>query len=173
MEEMGIGLQASGFRLQVSGFGFRPFSFSSMLEVLPTLGLEFGAYPVFIHQKHLSIPGDVSNLRDRQTSNSSRNRFARAGGEKQFVVVTAVQGELQINFAGWLPNAGAGNGWGLDLSAYATLFADMCEIGGKAVTEVDHRRGEAFLPQELADVDPRHGMEVARKIGWPQLPAGE
>ena len=83
-------------------------------------------------------PRDVANLGDGDACDSGRDALATGRREKQFVVIAAVQGELQIDFVGWFADAGAGDGRGLDLRANSTLFADVREIGGEAVAEIDH-----------------------------------
>ncbi len=84
-----------------------------------------------------------------------------------------MQGEFQIDFAGWFPDDGARDSCSLHLRADAALFANMGEIGGEAVAEVDHRRGQTFLQKEPAYFDARSGMEVAGEVGRSQFPAGE
>jgi len=108
------------------------------LEVLPALGTEFGAHTVLIHEDDAFLSRDVTDLCDRKTCYSGGDRLAGACGEKQFVVVAAVQGEVQFNFAGGLPDAGTGYDWGVNLRAHAALFANVAEIGGEAVAEIDH-----------------------------------
>ena len=144
-----------------------------MLEVLPALGTEFGTDTVLIHQDHVLITGDVTDLRDGNACDSAGETFATACGEKQFVVVAAMQRELQLDFAGRFPDVGAGDRWGVDLRADAALFADVPEIRGEAVAEIDHGRGETFFQQEAAYFDSRGGVEVAWEIRRPQFPAGE
>ena len=50
---------------------------------------------------------------------------------------------------------------------------DVAEIGGEAVADIDHGRGETFLQQEAAHFNSGSGMEVAGKFGRPQFPSGE
>jgi hypothetical protein len=144
-----------------------------MLEVLPALGTEFGTHTVLIHQDDVLITGNVTDLRDGNACNSGGETLATACGEKQFVVVAAMQRELQLDIAGWFPDAGPGDGRGVDLRADAALFADVPEIRGQAVAEIDHGRGESFFKQEPAYFDAGGGVEVAGKIGRSQFPAGE
>ena len=49
-----------------------------------------------------------------------------------------------------LTAAGTRDRFNVDFGPYAALFADMLEVGGKAVAYVDHRAGDLVLPQPTA-----------------------
>ena len=115
----------------------------------------------------------MANLGDADTRDPSRDALAAGCGEEQFVILAPVQCELKIDFVSGLADLCARNRLRLDLRANPALFADVPEIGGKAVAEIDHGRSETFFEQEPANFDPGRGMEVAGKIGWPKFPAGE
>jgi hypothetical protein len=144
-----------------------------MLEVFPALRMEFRSHALVIHEDDVPLARNVANLGDVDTRDSGRDLLATRPREKQFVVVTAMQGKLQIDFVNWLPDAGAGDARSLDLRANTTLFADMPEVGGEAVAEIDHGRGKTFFQQKLANLDSRHGMEVPGEISVPKSLAGE
>jgi len=116
-----------------------------MLEVFPALRMEFCSHALVIHEDDVLLARDVANLGDVDARDSGRDLLATRGGEKQFVVVTAMQGELQIDFVSWPPDAGKRYRRSLDLRANTALFADMPEVGGKAVAEIDHGRGKTFF----------------------------
>ena len=60
------------------------------------------------------------------------------------------------------------------ISAPTPLSSQMCaEVGGEAVAEIDHGRGEAFLQKASAHFDSGDRVEVAGKIGRPQFLSGE
>jgi hypothetical protein len=79
-------------------------------EVFPSLGFQFGSHAVRIDQKDTLIPSNPTDLRDRKARNSGRNMLIRGRGEKQFVVVAAIERELQLDGMGRFPDAGYGNG---------------------------------------------------------------
>jgi hypothetical protein len=141
--------------------------------MLPTLGAQLESHALVIHEDELLVARDVANLGDVDTCDSGMDSLATRHREKQFVVITAMQSELQIDFVGWFPYAGTGYSRGLDLRANTTLFADMPQICGEAVAEIDHGRGETFFEQKLANLDSGDGMEVPGKIGLPKFLAGE
>ncbi len=141
--------------------------------MLPTLGAEFESHALVIYEDDVLLARDVANLGDVDTRDSGRDLLATRPREKQFVVVTAMQGKLQVDFVSWLPDAGARYSRGLDLRANTTLFANMPEVGGEAVAEIDHGRGKTFFQQKLSHLYSRHGMEVLGEISLPEFLASE
>ena len=75
-------------------------------------------------------------------------RLPRRRGEKQFVVFSAVQRKLQIDFARGLAHAGARDGLRLQLGTHAAFLADMGQIGREAVAGIDHRGGQSLSRAE-------------------------
>ena len=63
-------------------------------EVLPALGAEFESCALVIHEDDVPIPSDVADLADDNARDSRGNTLAAGRGEKQFVIVAAVQCEL-------------------------------------------------------------------------------
>jgi len=141
--------------------------------MLPALGTEFESHALIIHEDDVLLARDVADLGDVDTRDSGRDLLPARPREKQFVVVTAMQGKLQVDFVNWLADAGARYSRSLDLRANTTLFADMPEVGGEAVAEIDHGRGKTFFQQKLANLDSRHGMEVPGEISLPKFLASE
>lgn len=141
--------------------------------MLPTLGVEFEFHALVIHEDDVFLARGVANLGDVDARDVRRDLLPARRGEKQFVVITAMQGKLQIDFVSWLPDAGTRYGRGLNLRANTTFFADMPEVGGEAVAEIDHGRGKTFFQQKLANLDSRHGMEVPGEISLPKFLASE
>ena len=75
-------------------------------EVFPSLGFQFRSHALRIDQKDTFIPSNPTDLRDRKARNSGRNMLIRGRGEKQFVVVAAVERELQLHGMGRFSDAG-------------------------------------------------------------------
>src|SRR5271166_2109295 len=121
-------------------------------EMLPTGGLQ-GLH--FSGRRYESQPLAASDLADAcqlYACNLLRDAAIGTSCEKQFVFVTAMQRERQT-----------GNGrqrLGIYHCAGLAFFAEMSEIGGKAVADVDHRRGELLLSQEFSDCEAWLRIEV-------------
>lgn len=131
--------------------------------MLPTLGAQLESHALVSHEDELLVACDVANLGDVDTCDSGMDSLATRHREKQFVVITAMQSELQIDFVGWFPYPGTGYSRGLDLRANTTLFADVPQICGEAVAEIDHGRGETFFEQKLANLDSGTGWKCRGK----------
>src|SRR5580704_12405488 len=116
----------------------------------PALRAQFLAHAVLIHQKNLPKARDVPNQNKGYTGNPARNAFLPRRGEQQFVVLSPMQSQLEVDLAPLLRYGGPWNGFGLKFGTHATLFADMSEVGRKPVADVDHRRGQVFLPQDAS-----------------------
>lgn len=144
-----------------------------MLEVLPALRSEFDSGAVRVQENDLPGSGDVANLGDVDTRDSGRDSLTAGRREEQFIIVTSMQSEFEFDFAARLANLGARNRVRQDLRTNPALVANMPEIGGEAVAEIDHGRGETLFTQEPADLDSGDGMKMAGVIGWPKLLAGE
>ena len=95
--------------------------------------------------------------RDRYAGDAARQAGGRRGGEEQFVVFAAVEGLRQ--------GCGRVDGQGgcIDFGGYAGLLAEVGEIGGEAVAEVDGGGGQraAREPETLSDAG--LGEEVRRE----------
>jgi hypothetical protein len=91
------------------------------------------------------------------------NAGSRVGSKEEFVVFSAVQGLIE-RCAGV-----QGEGGCLDLGVYAGFLADVGQVGGKAVAEVDGGGGQvtALQPEPLGDA--RLGVEVRGEKGFQTL----
>jgi hypothetical protein len=85
------------------------------------------------------------------------------GCEEEFVVFSAVEG-LGKGCGGV-----DGEGGGLDLGGYTGLFAEVDEVGGEAVTEVDGGGGQAVADEPEALGDAGLGIEVGGEQGFELL----
>jgi hypothetical protein len=141
--------------------------------MLPTSGTKLNAHALLVHQNDVLPPGDVADLSDLDTSNAGRDALAARGREEKFVIFATVQGGLKIDFVTGGVDGGEGYGVGPNFRAYSTLLADMGEVGGKAVTDVDHGRGQALLAQELSDGEAGLRVKVLREVSWTKFAAGD
>src|ERR1700758_2748244 len=76
-----------------------------------------------------------------------------------------MQRKSLINFMPRFPDGGARNGFCLDFRAHTRLLANVRQISGEAIAQIDHRRSQPLLPQNAAEFDPRCGIETAGKVG--------
>src|SRR5271170_7365269 len=126
---------------------------SSMLEVLPALRTEFRSDAVRVDEENLLPRCDLANPGYSDPGDRGRDVRAFRRGEEQFVVIASMQRESKIDLQSRLADPRARERIHLEFRANATFFADVSEIGGKAVAEIDHGRGESFFPQETPNFD--------------------
>src|ERR1700723_3698357 len=129
--------------------------------MFPSLGLEFGSRFASFFQVDLASAGDLANLRYGNSGNSGWDPFRTRSGEKEFVVLSAVEREFHLNFPQWPANSGQRDRLCLQFCPYLAFFADVGEIGGEAVAGIDHRRSEPFLPQNAGQAYSRIGEKMA------------
>src|SRR5208283_1894909 len=89
---------------------------------------------------------DLADARDGNSGDLLRNAAVGRCGEEQLVLVPAMQRQCQRILA-----TGSGDRFGVHHGTGATLLADMAEVGRESVADVDHRRGQLLLAQELSD----------------------
>ena len=90
---------------------------------------------------------DAADACDGDSSDGLRDAGRGWGGEEKLVVLSAVQGLL-------LGGAGADRqASGIDLGGDGRLGAEMGEVGGEAVAEVDGCRGQTAAKQRLSDFE--------------------
>ena len=135
-------------------------SLAGLFEVLPALRLEFAGLAAGIEQRHFPVSDNVADFGDTHARDPRRHWLAAWCGEEQLVVIPAVQRELKVDLVSRTSDAGARNCLRLNLRANSTFIADMGEIGGEAVADVNHRGNQTFFPQNASNCNPRHGMEV-------------
>ena len=122
-----------------------------------------------VHQEDSRAACDSSDLRDRNTSDLMGNALASGGREQQFVVVTAMKRQPKVNFAGWSPHNGARNGGCLHFRPDAALFADVGQISGEAIAQVDRGRGQPTFHQNAANFKAGAGREMSLELIRPDL----
>ncbi len=128
---------------------------------------------MLVYQNNAFPPSDVAELRNLDASDVGRHSPAAGSSEEQFVVVAAVQGGLKVNFAARFSDVGEGDGVRANFSAHTAFFADVAEVGGEAVAEVDHGGSQVLLAQELSDGDSGLGVKVLGELGGAKFALGE
>src|SRR5579863_1928657 len=118
--------------------------------------------PISVHQRDrtpsappIHHPSDASDL---HSGNLARHFRMRPRGKQQFVIFASVEG---LRERGARMNRQKGC---IDLCRYARLFAEMGEIGGEAVAEIDGGGGEAAATKRDALGNPRLRKEMRSKI---------
>jgi len=139
---------------------------------VPTLRLEFVRCAGTVYQEYPSAAGDLADLRNWNAANTRWDPLVAGSGEQEFVVFSAMQGKLQIDFPRRLAHAGSRDGFGLQFGADATFLADVGKVGGKAIAGVYHRRGQVFLAQNSAQLDSWLGEKMPRVVPWIELAPG-
>ena len=61
----------------------------------------------------------------------------------------------------------------MDFCAHSAFLADVSEVGGESIAEIDHGRGETPVRQCPAHLNPWGWMEVTGIVRRPQLSSGE
>ena len=87
--------------------------------MLPALRSQPAAYAVLVEEENLFAARDVADLCNGHTSKFFWNSLGAGRSEQQLVIVSSVQRELEIDFLLRLMEAGARNGFGLDLRSDA------------------------------------------------------
>ena len=105
--------------------------------MLPASGHKFVGDALGVPDKSLPRAGDDADLGESNSGKLRRNALGGRNGEQKFVIFAAVQGQVEINLARGLAHAGAGNECGFDFRSHAAFFADVGQVGGKAVAEVN------------------------------------
>ena len=70
-----------------------------------------------------------SDLGQRDSRHLRRNALPLGHGEQQFVILAAVQSQVEVNFAGRLPHPRPRNQLSCNLGADAALFAEVSQVG--------------------------------------------
>ena len=116
-------------------------------------------------QNQLPFFGDSSNRSERHALKGSRQTVRPSGwnSEKQFIVVSAVQRQLQGIDSAAAIRIGDLHPWDLRTLGARTnsaCGAEPREIAGKPVGEVYHRGGQATVAQPLAQCESWFGIEM-------------
>ncbi len=140
-----------------------------LAEVLPSAWLEFeadlGVIAAEEQHRRQVLAGlfDVADVADRNAGDFRGNAAVGRRREEQLIFVAAVQRVVERDLVA--TKAGQRDGFGLDFGPHAALLADVREIGGEPVADVDHRRGDGFFAQVARHGELRHREEVRAAVG--------
>lgn len=144
-----------------------------LCEVLPASGAKVRASAAFIDENDPLLARDAADAGDGNPRDANRDTFPGGQCEEKFVVFAAIEGYAKINRSRLSPNPRARNGVGRDFCTHSRFFADVGEIGGEAVAQIDHRRGEMFFAQNPAHGNSWNGREVSWKVLRTRLSSSE
>ena len=128
--------------------------------MFPAARSEFANTLLRARDKYLPRPGDSADLGDRYSGDVTGNALARRNGEEQFVIFSAMEGQVEIDFTHWSSHVSPGNERCVEHGSYATLFANVRQIGRQAITRIDHGGRQVFLAERARKFDPRGRIEV-------------
>src|SRR5664280_3282280 len=131
--------------------------------MFPSGGIQGLSFAIGGGQLHLFPAQNLANTGDGNSGDLLRNAALGTGREEQLIFVAAMQRQRQSILA-----TGGGQSFGVNDSASATLFADVPQVGGESVADVDHGGDQLLLAQELADGEPGLGIEVLEVRPRPQ-----
>ncbi len=139
-------------------------TFSGAGEVLPAAGGEWGAATGGVDERDGLSAGERADARDADARNGARKAQGGRSGEEQLVVLATVQGEGEWvgSLRGKRMNRQRG---GFNLRADAGFAAEVGEVGGEAVAEVDGGGGEAAAQQGKAHRKARLRIELRVRVG--------
>ena len=152
--------------------GWKDYRTDLAAEMLPASGLEFVRDAAAIAQEDFASARDVTDLGDRHARDSRWYGSIAGCGEQEFVIFAAVQSEFEIDFMRWFANAGSRNEFRFHFGAHTAFFANVGEVGGKAITGVDHGRGQGSFAKHAAEFDSRLGKKMPRILCGVHLPLG-
>lgn len=110
---------------------------------------------------------DAADRSDLHALDRAGNFRFRRRGKEQLVVFAAVKSEFQRRAAG------DGQLAGIDHRRDAALFANMSQIDGESIAEINHCGGEAALAQPGSNPEPRFGKEMPAARSGTDLHAGK
>src|SRR5215469_8867247 len=131
-----------------------------LAEVFPTPGLKGASPAARIPNDHSASARDSTNPGELRLRDSGGNAPALGDGEQQFVILPAVQSELQIHRAPRPSRSRPGDPIGFDFRAHPAFLADMAEIAGESVAGVDHGGDQFLLAQCSPECNPGWGTNV-------------
>src|SRR5579872_132767 len=137
--------------------------------MFPPLGLEGVADFAKTDKNDSALARDAADVCDWHSRNAGRNALARRCGEKEFVILASVQGQLEIDFVRRFADGRPRNGGCVNLRSDAAFFADVIEIGGEPVACVNHRGGQSTFAQDATEFEARLGKKVPWILWRPQL----
>src|SRR4051794_10504839 len=97
--------------------------------MLPSARLQYRPGAIFTDQKHSLAASYLANLGEQDSSNAARDAGPRMGGKQEFVIVSAVQSEIQVDCCGRADRR-ARYSLLVDMGPDAALFADVAEVSG-------------------------------------------
>src|SRR5579862_5961924 len=140
----------------------RPKSLSP--EMFPTLRAKSLPGSVLPKHHYLLPARDLADPRDGNLRDASRDRFPLGRSKEQLVIFAPIERKAEIDSSLLSADLRAGNGRCRDFGTHPRLLADVAQIGGEAVAQIDHGRGKPPLAEKPADRNAWNGREVSRKI---------
>jgi hypothetical protein len=138
-------------------------------EVLPTAGFEWGAGAIGGDQSYQGVSGaagfDRSDSRNLDARDGGWHSCGRLNGEEEFVVFAAVQGGFEGGRGALLLGEWVDGESGLvDLGVDGGGAAEMGQVGGEAVADIEAGGGEIAPEEGFACVDTGFGVEVGMVV---------
>jgi len=142
---------------------FRDHTVMALCEVLPALGVE-GLGALGGEERYGRLAGaesrDAADSGDGDAGDLAGQAGLGGGGKEEFVVFSAMEG-LGQGCAGM-----DGKQSGIDLGGYSGLLAEVGEVGGEAVAEVDGGGSQTVPDEPEALIDTGLGAKVRSQQGF-------
>src|SRR6185503_7004164 len=100
-------------------------------EVFPALRLQFLLEPIFVSHPYLPPAPYGAKVADINSRDPGWHLLPNRCGKQQFVIFSAVQGKPKISLSGHR------NFVGFDLGTHTALFANVAQVGGKPIADID------------------------------------
>ena len=162
---MSRGTRGIGEVASTLGFAIQP---GPAREVLPSLRLQLAQDPASREYDPV-LAYYLPDLRDRDPCNFSRDSLPWGRGEEKLIVIAAMQRESQVHRAPLPARDRPWNCFRLNLRPYLRFFAQVRQVSGKAIADINHRGGYAALPQAAADCNAWQGLKMLGIIRHPRL----
>jgi hypothetical protein len=135
--------------------------------VLPALGWQWMAAACGVDERELGLPGaardQAADAGEANSGEGARDGCAGPGGEEKFVVFAAMKRGVEAGWAVGKQRAGAvvdGDGGGVELGGDAGSGAEVGEVGGETIAEVDGGGGEPVAQELPTEAKPGLREEV-------------
>lgn len=144
-----------------------------LAEVLPSPWLQDRPGALTTDQQNLFASPDFSNLRDAHSGDSIRHALVFRSREQKLVLIPAMERVAEFYILLSFSNPGEWHCRSENLGPNAGFFADVSQVRGEPVADVNHRRGKPLGPQQPAHRNARHRMKVPWKVPRTQHVPGE
>lgn len=118
--------------------------------MFPSLRLKLASSLGGINDQHLLTATNYTNFGKWQTIDAGWHTSVFVGGKKEFVGVASVKCELKVHIAP--SELRPGNCFFPEVRAHSALLANVREIGGEAIADVDHCSSNFALTKDSADL---------------------